>query len=56
MVDAAIRKYGPFFEKLLLWLIEGERSPFIRDTPRPLVWSKEIKNKRILKKPLMVKP
>ncbi len=33
MVDAVIKKYGPFFEKLILWVIEGKKSPFCRDYP-----------------------
>ena len=45
MVDTAIRKYGLFLEKLLLWLIEGEKSPFIRDTPPALILVKKLVKK-----------
>ena len=53
MVDRAVSRFGPFFEKLMLWALEGEESPFDRhdfkrlESARKPVRKKRRKNKAL---------
>jgi hypothetical protein len=35
VVDRAVSRFGSFLEKLLLWALEGEKSPFSRKNSKP---------------------
>ena len=55
MVDRAVNKFGSFFEKLLLWALEGEKSPFNQNTYQPLeVTRKPFRKKRNKTKNIVV--
>jgi hypothetical protein len=50
MVDRAAKKFGSFLEKFLLWVLEGEPSPFNRaGAGSPETGEKPIRKKRIRK-------
>jgi hypothetical protein len=47
VIDGAVKRFGPFLEKMMVWALDGGESPFIRVRSQPI---EKIKNPVLKKK------